>query len=156
MTESPPRPKNFFTRRSINKLNKQVYNIYTTGNTSGEWKGVIVDQQGQTFLLNGVETNTNYTDIQFYIRTQLSSVLEALEWISDNLNEETETEVKFYHNNIYIINILREWIYKWSKENFESCPHNDIMRKINDILEKIKIVPVWVSTENQYEQLMNK
>jgi len=183
----------FFNRKSLDirkkKLKPIVYQIYlctyclpseiiseTPQNLVlselGAWCALIVRQPQDmfnaekdtqtTYMLSGVEESNSHIEIR------LNGVKESLNWITANLekNQYSSVETTFVSNDVFVVNILREWLPKWHKNDFKLGPKGsgddirpnlDLLRSISEISTNIKLVVKWQAEKSyEMEQLRNK
>jgi hypothetical protein len=172
----------FFTRKSIDYTKKKkpiLYQIYLCYRIEpiedpssddsmdlGVWCALIikqpqnvymVDKNAQTtYMLNGSEKlNSN-------IRIRLIGLKEVLNWITFNLPEESYTsiDINFVCNDVFIVNLLREWLPKWHKNGFRigkddnrQRPNLDLLTEISNISTKINMTIKW-QVEKSYEMVI--
>ena len=171
----------FFDRKSIKiapkKPKTMVFQIYlcckyisSDDNADyGAWSSLIVQQPqdsfskndtSQTFMISGVESSNNH------IRIRLIGVIESLNWVTAKIDPSNYSSVDliFITNDIFISNLLREWIPKWKKNNFNISndsenkrPHSDLLEQIASISTNINLNVNWQANETyEMSTLSNK
>ena len=176
----------FFDRKSLDqrklKPKPLVFYIYLCSNYKtdqetnleiGAWCSLIIQQpqypmstiskeiqlkqnnSNTTYLLSGSEKFNNH------IRIRLLGVKESLEWITVNvdINNLSHVETVLISNDVFVVNMLREWIPKWNKNNFklktddeQYRPNSDMLKAIANVSTKIKLSVKWQS-EKSYEMI---
>ena len=161
----------FFNRKSLDHRKKKpkpiVYQIYLCCKCvplestesqleKGAWCALIIKQlqdnsstsyDTQTAcMLSGVQESSSH------IRIRLNGLKESLDWITSNIeeNQYSSIEANIVMNDIFVVNILREWIPKWEKSSFnmgendsEKRPNYDILNFIGKISTKINLGVKW-------------
>jgi hypothetical protein len=102
------------------------------------------------YMLSSIETEMNP------IQARLTSILELLKWISTNVSPELLhiIDTSLICNDIYIVNLIKEWIPKWATNNFkfgregQSRPYTDLLKSISEISTKIKLSVQWQSEKS--------
>lgn len=171
----PPSPtrsrKVFFNRKHINKNKLKpkplVYHVFLcskckpieddTGDV-GAWSALIVRQPqdaygGQqepqtTYIVSGTEKKQNH------IRIRLSGVKESLKWIVSNMEEVQypAVEAVYISNDIFIVNMLREWLPKWYGNKFRMDKHDETVKRPNaDILEEIGAISTKIKLSIRWQ-----
>lgn len=168
----------FFDKKCVNKKKIKpkpiVFYIYLcskyiptedSSNDLGAWSSLITKQTQETIVkTKEIKNRSSYmlSSVLYgnHIRMRLFGVKESLEWIVSSIPEDSiqYIEVNFTSNDVYIVNLLKEWIPKWAKTNFMKDdnegqrPNSDLMIDIAKISEKIKMTLKW-QNENNFEMV---
>ena len=105
--------------------------IYTDGSSRGNNKGgygiVIFNELNQIINIYNKQFD-NVTNNQM----ELLAILKSFELIKEKYSGE---KIKLYSDSSYCINILTDWIYKWSNNNWKNSKNKDI--KNLDIIKSL-------------------
>lgn len=95
-----------------------------------------------------IKGTTNIIDKEY---SEFYCILEAIKYIYNSVENDYKKFIiiKLFSNNIFTTNLLREWIYIWSLNDFNSCklPSNtiSILKEIYNIINQIKIDVFWIT-----------
>lgn len=168
----------FFDRKMLDHRRRKpkplVYQIYlcskcqpdgTSDQEIGAWCALIVQQPQNTLGASSAQTTymiSGMEESNSHIRIRLQGILEALKWITANISEEqyASVEATFISNDVFAVNMLREWIPKWAKSSYkmgsktqrteELRPNYDILQQISLISTGIKLIVKWQSERSHY------
>lgn len=137
--------------------------IHTENQDRGAWCSLIVRQPNyfstkkeskhSSYMISCIENETNH------IRIRLTSVLEVLKWIVTEDDETVLIELVFSSTDVFIVNLLREWLDRWEKyfkrdipdENDVGPPNQDLLKSIYLLVSKIKLSTVKWQSEKSIE-----
>jgi len=137
------------------KIRELKYQLYTHGNTiDNTWASLIIDRnEGKTFLCGDEKFEEKN-------RIHLVAIIEGLNWIYNQVEQKYRKYivVTLYCDNVYCVNILKEWLQIWiDTETLESKPNCDLLKTLHEIINKMKIVPKWTTkTQNEYSWMVTK
>jgi hypothetical protein len=173
--------KRFFNRNLLDKKKRKpkplVYDVFLytkcdqvkdNDEQYGAWSSLIVQNslefnsstkrdvdaqnsnKNMVFMLSGNEQNKHHV----YIR--LSSIKHTLEWIVQDIETSRYpfVEVVFTCNDIFLVNMLREWIPRWyNKKSANSNsnakrPYKEVIDDIAKISTNIKLLVKWSCEDN--------
>lgn len=152
------RSNNYVPKRPIRPIIFDLYlctkwyetsNGENGSNEEGIWSCLIIRQSQEsinkkqtTFMLSGKEEKSNH------VRIRLSAIIESIEWIigSVEVHQRGLLEINIVCSDIFIVNLLRDWIRKWDKNEFnienDPRPNKDLlvtlMAKIKDVKLEIR------------------
>jgi len=142
------------------KMRELKFQLYTHGAETRDsitgWASLIVDKNENKTFLCGEEQFDNPNRVHLY------SILEGLNWIYSQVDKKYREYivVNLFTDSVYCVNILKEWIQKWTEEGEEKVlerPNGDLILKLNSHLKTIKINPKWTSkTQNEYAWMVTK
>jgi hypothetical protein len=126
------------------KLKQLKWNIHIQPNeTSNELDYWILDNKGAMTK----NTITKVTDQQEY---QLKTCIDI---INNILNAQTDDIKKHVQINLtstspFLINIIRDWIESWNKNNFENKPNVELLKQILALKKSCKLNASWAQPKN--------
>lgn len=98
------------------------------------------------------EPDQPWEKMLMYERMYLESILYALEQINDKLNETSRNYVtiEVQCDHVFPINMLREWMPRWSSTNFEGRPLKDELVKIYSVSQKFgkRLTYKWIAEDD--------
>ena len=176
LTNTTPKKNIFFCMKEKNikkdkpivfTLNSVIKYVDDDDEYKGCWCSLIIRQQQEnhnenypqqsTFMLTGTEFKTNH------IRIRMIAIKESLDWIINSVDQKIQKniEINITCCDIFIVNLLKEWIRKWAKNDFkidkEDRPNKDILSQIYNLIKHTKIDIKWESEEsNNLKPLQNK
>jgi hypothetical protein len=161
----------FFNRNNVNKSKSKpkpiVYNIFictkykTSENINddlcyGCWSFLCIQQpqdahnnqqeKQTTYMVSNEEISKNHVHIR------LLGIIEILKWITCNIDELQYPSVhaNIVSNDVFVVNLLKEWIPKWHKNNFcinkndnEKRPNYVLLEQISNITSRINLSIKW-------------
>lgn len=146
--------------KNIRRCKPIIFDIYVCvkcqeiqGIERGSWCCLVIKQsldntkKQTTYMLNGIEQEFNH------VRIRLIAIKEGLDWIVSSLDKSTQTniEINIICSDVFIVNLLRDWIKKWSKTNFlvdkEDRPNKDLLCEIMNKINNVKLDVKWQSEE---------
>lgn len=165
----------FFDKRNINKKKAKpkpiVYHIYLCTKYNqldetdiGAWSSLIIKQPQDSVTKSKEKHRSSYMLSCLlccnHIRIRLFGLKESLEWIISAIDEKhiPYVEVMFASNDVFLVNTLKEWIPKWSKNDFmkddneTKRPNHDILSDIAKISNNIKMNVRWIN-ESSFEMI---
>lgn len=95
-----------------------------------------------------IKGTTNIIDKEY---SEFYCILEAIKYIYNSVENDYKKFIiiKLFSNNIFTTNLLREWIYIWSLNDFNSCKLSSntisILKDIYNIINQIKIDVFWIT-----------
>lgn len=137
------------------KIRELKYTVYAHGNKEdniGGWATIILDKNEQKTVLSGKEENVKDN------RIDMISIIEGLNWIYCSVEPKYRKYVTVNLNcdNVYCINIMKEWLDKW-EEDIESRPNSDLLKTLIDLKKKMKINAMWThKVMNEYSWSVNR
>lgn len=172
---SDTKPKSFFTRKSgskIKRLKPIVYKVYlcckclgddsddipeskeNIDNTKiiGAWAADIIrpPQDASKNIKRNVYTLVGTEEADDPIQIQLKAVREVLIWITGDVNSSQWSciEATIITNDVFLMNLLKEWIPKWHTQNYmtrkhEKRPNAALLQEIGDMSTQIKLTMDW-------------
>lgn len=140
---------------------------YLEESQSGAWAVLIqrcpqegMPMIGQTaYLVSGVENSIG--NIEFRLR----GLKEAMLWMTSTIEKENwpYIEATLMTSDIFLVNLLREWIPRWARKNFclsanseEKRPHADLLKEISEISTVAKLNVEWHPYHSLQMQEVNK
>lgn len=138
------------------KIRELKYNLYVHGSQEenvGGWASIILNKHEQKTVLSGKEEN-----LQNPNRIDLIGIIEGLKWIYLSVEPKYRKyiTVNLICDNVYCVNIVKEWIDKW-KDDIEVRPNNDLLKEIIELKTKININAKWVyKVANEYSWSVNR
>jgi hypothetical protein len=103
---------------------------------------------------------TNYRGINTYkesniivnsdIECQLLAAIEGINWVLEKYNqvEKSNIQLSIFTPNIYLSNIIREWLTDWSSNNFENRPYQHLLQKLYNTVNICKYNGYWCEKKN--------
>ncbi len=137
------------------KLRELKFNMYSHGNKTnniGGWATVILDKNEQKTVLSGKEEDISDN------RIDMIAIIEGLNWIYCSVEPKYRKYITVTLNcdNVYCINILKEWLDKW-RDDIETRPNSDLLKALVDLKSKITINPLWThKVSNEYSWSVNR
>ena len=135
----------FITKITPEKKKKRElkYSLYTNGrseNNIGGWASIILDKYEQKYIMSGKEKESSNNKMELY------SIVEGLNWIYNSVEQKYRKYIKviIYTDNVFCINIIREWLVKWENEGFDNRPNSDILKNLSELYNKMSIDVKWV------------
>lgn len=168
----------FFDRKSLINTKKRpkpiVYQIFLcsrwsedNSNKSGAWAVLIqrcpqegMSVMGQTaYLVSGIEKGIGNIELR------LRGLKEAMLWMTSTISKENwpYIEATLMTSDIFLVNLLREWLPKWARKNFclsanvdEKRPHAELLAEIAEISTVAKVNVEWQAYHSLQMQEVNK
>ena len=123
-----------------------TYSLFTDG-YSGSWCCIIVDNKGSKQCLQGSVAE----DMDKNNRMELFAIIKGFEAIESKLTVKSKNyaTVQVFCESTYCTNVLKDWIFKWSEENFENRPNKDLLIKAWSYVQKFqkRLEVQWTSHE---------
>lgn len=109
------------------------------------WAFSLIDGKKDILFISGKNDELNID------RLHLISIIEFLEWISDG----KKRSITIYTDNNYIINVLREWVDKWSYTQFKLPdgslrPNGDLLDTIYKLKSPHILIMKQFFTKNEF------
>jgi hypothetical protein len=173
----------FFDRKSLINSKKRpkpiIYQIFlcsrclednsrsSENQISGAWAVLIqrCPQDGMTgtgqtaYLVSGVEKAIGNIELR------LRGLKEAMIWMSSSVDKANwpYIDATLLTSDIFLVNLLREWLPKWAKKNFslsanstEKRPHAELLAEIAEVSTVAKVTVEWHPYHSPQMQEVNK
>lgn len=146
--------------KNIRRCKPIIFDIYVCvkcqeiqGIERGSWCCLVIRQsldntkKQTTYMLSGIEQESNH------VKIRLLAIKEGLDWIINSLDKtiQTNIEINIICSDVFIVNLLRDWIKKWAKTNFlvdkEDRPNKDLLCEIMNKINDVKLDVKWRSEE---------
>ena len=143
---------------NIRFISQLKYKLFIDGNSKngvGAWSACILDVKEKEFIVCGMKKDDPLIekDKECEDRMELVAIINGIKWILGEYDNETKPHVKItiHSDNVYAINIAREWISLWKNSNFENRPNADLLRELSPLLDLSQITFIWTSQQaNDY------
>ena len=90
------------------------------------------NELGLTKSMGKIEKNMSNS------RSELMSLLVCLEEVlNSTIGTGYTVNLHVYIDSMYALNSADKWIYKWEKENYKDRAHQDILRSLYDVINRI-------------------
>ncbi len=123
--------------------------IFTDGSSLGNpgpggWCAILRYNDHQKILKGGKKETTNN-------EMEIKAVLEALKALKE------PCEVDLYTDSNYVAKAIKEWIYKWSKNEWKGSSkkeiaHKDMWQEIYRLLNIHRVKPIWVKAHSGHKE----
>ena len=128
------------------KLKELKYELYTDGSCDnigtkhGGWAAYIIDPNKDRWLISGSAFDTTSN------RMELTAIIEGLEWILSKYDDKIRKHVKIYlhSDSRYGVNLIKEWMKKWTEEGFASRPNHDLLLVLNKWSNVCQLHSNWI------------
>ena len=84
----------------------------------------------KNIIISGIQTSSCIEKARYEI------LIECLTTVGNILEDR---RLVIYTNDIYLENLVNEWITKWAKNNYNNRPYSDLLEKISNIKKKCNI-----------------
>ncbi len=86
-----------------------------------------------------------------HVRLRLLAMKECLIWITESVDMGQNLEITIICSDVFIVNLIREWIRKWDKNGFnvdsDERPNKDLLQQIMVLIKNVKIDIRWSAME---------
>lgn len=143
------------------KKNKQIIPIYTDGSCLynpgvGGWAAIICTEQKKG--LKGAKAYTTNNEME------ILAVLKALEFMEENLGENSNIEVQIHTDSAYVEKAINsKWLESWKKNGWKNAQKKEVSYKeewqrIDEIMNKlnVKFIKVEAHADNKLNNLVDK
>lgn len=183
-SESSSNTIKFFDRKSLINSKKRpkpiVYQIFLcsrcledsfsssgTIERTGAWAVLIqrCPQEGMAVMGQTAYLVSRMEYSMSNIEVRLRGLKEAMMWMTSTIDKTNwpYIEATLMTSDIFLINLLREWLPKWSKKNYflsgnseEKRPYADLLTEIAEISTVAKISVEWQPDHSLQMQEVNK
>ena len=117
-------------KKRLYDLKFQLYVKGYATNHKGGWISIIHNIKEEQTILNDRNNNTNEDRMSLY------AIAEGCKHIIKDYTQTERKHIKIncFTDNIYCINVIKEWIKIWKKEKFNNRPNRDLLIEISDLL----------------------
>jgi ribonuclease HI len=129
-------------KRRLKDLKYSLYIFTKCHEHKGKWMNIIINSKHEKQTFYGSNNNTNIDRISLY------ACLEGMKLIlsQHNDDEKHNCKITIYTDNVYCINILKEWIHIWKKTNFLNRPNNDLLIECYALLNLDQVNIIYQNT----------
>lgn len=163
----------FFNPSCLDKSKQKIKNIkyhithccrtnIKDGTEYGAWCVLIKKTTNNPFSLTEKTYNSymlsSYMEKENHIIIRLNGICEILDWIHVQCSDikSTVIDVELFSTDVYIVNLLREWIPKWASDNFSRRPNEEIIKSMHKIISTINLTVSWQSDKSLEMDILSK